>query len=145
MTFKPKKCGAHEYYKKCLTDPNIIIHGGLVADITMTENHCNDIHPWSGRQGQDFGTGTDTGNSNGINGFPAPPEPTSYTTTTGTTTTTQKDCDGGCQCEPWMWRHPDGHCVERDECPGQCGENEEYKCAVCTGRSTVLRITSKLN
>ena len=103
-----KKCGAGEYYKKCLTDPNIIYHGGVITGFTWTENHCNDIHPWSDRPGQDFGTDT------GTNGFPVSPEPTTYTTTTQTTTTTEKDCDGGCQCEPWMWRHPDGHCVDPD-------------------------------
>ena len=131
--FKPNKCGAHEYYKDCLTDPNIIYQGGVITGYTMTENHCDDIHPWSGRQGQDVGTGANIpgGCMGGCNAVP--PDPTT-TTTTATTTTTLRDCDGGCQCDPWMWRHPDGHCVERDECPGQCGENEEYKCAVCTGR-----------
>ena len=95
----------------------------------MSENHCDDIHPWSNRVGM---------------AAPPAPEPTT-TTTTQTTTTTLNECTGGCQCDPWMWRHPDGHCVELDECPGQCGENEEYKCAVCTGQFELLNTTFKLN
>ena len=133
MILNPKKCGADEYYKDCLTDPNLIYQGGVITGFTMTENHCNDIHPWSKQNG-------------GVAfGFPVTQEPTTTTTTAGSTTTTLKNCDGGCQCDPWMWRHPDGHCVERDECPGQCGENEEYKCAVCTGRCLIFSITLKLN